>query len=56
MPIAQGDASSYWQSRRPRGLHEASPQRLPEDAPDGPTYIRDKTPLRQGDLAAIARP
>lgn len=32
-------------------LRESNKLRLPEDAPDGSTYIRDKTPLRQGKMS-----
>lgn len=35
-------------------LRESNKLRLPEDAPDGPTYIRDKTPLRQGKMSTAA--
>lgn len=37
-----------------RLLRESGKLRLPEDNPDGPTYIRDKTPLRKGQISTAA--
>lgn len=37
-----------------RLLRESRKLRLPEDEPDGPTYIRDKTPLRKGQMSTAA--
>ena len=37
-----------------RALRELRKLRLPEDEPDSPTYVRDRTPLRHGQMTTLA--
>ena len=37
-----------------RVLHELGELRLPEDEPVSPTYVRDRTPLKRGDITTLA--
>lgn len=37
-----------------RALRELKKLRLPEDDPDSPTYIRDRTPLKKGEITTLA--
>ena len=37
-----------------RALRELKKLRLPEDEPDAPVYVRDRTPLRKGQMTTLA--
>jgi Protein of unknown function (DUF499) len=37
-----------------RALRELKKLRLPEDEPDSPTYIRDRTPLKKGQITTLS--
>ena len=37
-----------------RALRELQKLRLPEDEPDAPVYVRDRTPLRKGQMTTLA--
>ena len=37
-----------------RALRELQKLRLPEDEPDSPAYVRDRTPLKQGHMTTLA--
>ena len=37
-----------------RALRELQQLRLPEDEPDAPVYVRDRTPLRKGQMTTLA--
>ena len=37
-----------------RALRELNKLRLPEDEPDAPVYVRDRTPLRKGQMTTLA--
>ena len=37
-----------------RALRDLGKLRLPEDEPDSPAYVRDRTPLRKGEMTALA--
>ena len=42
------------QSHIERALRESQKLRLPEDQPDAPVYVRDRTPLRNGQMTTLA--
>ena len=37
-----------------RALHDLGKLRLPEDQPDSPAYVRDRTPLKKGKITTLA--
>jgi hypothetical protein len=50
---AASDQPGSGQTQIVRALRELKKLRLAEDAPDSPTYIRDRTPLRQGQITTL---
>ena len=51
---ATSDQPGAGQQQVVRALRELRKLRLPEDEPDAPTYVRDRTPLRQGQITTRA--
>ena len=48
------DKPGAGQSHIERALRESQKLRLPEDQPDAPVYVRDRTPLRNGQMTTLA--
>ena len=51
---ATSDQPGAGQQQVVRALRELGQLRLPEDDPDAPTYVRDRTPLRRGQITTLA--
>lgn len=51
---AASDSPGAGQSQVVRALTDNRKLRLPQDEPDSPTYIRDRTPLRKGEITTAA--
>ncbi len=50
---SSSDKPGAGQQQVVRVLQELSKLRLPEDEPDSPTYVRDRTPLRKGQMTTL---
>ncbi len=48
------DQPGAGQQQIARALRDLKKLRFPEDEPDAPTYVRDRTPLRKGQLTTLA--
>ena len=51
---ATSDQPGAGQQQVVRALRELGKLRLAEDEPDSPTYVRDRTPLRNGEITTLA--
>jgi hypothetical protein len=51
--IHQNDTLDYGQRPPTQVLRESNKLRLPEDAPDSPSFVRDRTPLRKGQISTF---
>ncbi|MDE0024272.1 MAG: DUF499 domain-containing protein [Spirochaetaceae bacterium] len=51
---ATSDQPGAGQQQVMRALRELGKLRLSEDEPDSPTYVRDRTPLRHGEITTLA--
>ena len=51
---ATSDQPGAGQQQVLRALRELGKLRMPEDEPDSPTYVRDRTPLRHGEITTLA--
>ena len=51
---ATSDQPGAGQQQVVRALRELGKLRLAEDEPDSPTYVRDRTPLRHGEITTLA--
>ena len=51
--ITQNDTLDNGQRPPTQVLRESNKLRLPEDAPDSPSFVRDRTPLRKGQISTF---
>ncbi len=49
--VTENDTLDFGQRSPARVLRESNKLRLPEDAPDSPSFVRDRTPLRKGQIS-----
>ena len=54
LDVATSDRPGDGQRAVTRALGDLKKLRLPEDEPDSPTFTRDRTPLRKGEMSAAA--
>jgi hypothetical protein len=51
--VTQNDTLDFGQRPPTQVLREINKLRLPEDAPDSPSFVRDRTPLRKGQMSTF---
>lgn len=51
--VTQNDTLDVGQRPPTQVLRESNKLRLPEDAPDSPSFVRDRTPLRKGQISTF---
>jgi hypothetical protein len=51
--VTQNDTLDVGQRPPTQVLRESNKLRLPEDAPDSPAFVRDRTPLRKGQISTF---
>jgi hypothetical protein len=51
--VTQNDTLDNGQRPPTQVLRESNKLRLPEDAPDSPSFVRDRTPLRKGQISTF---
>jgi hypothetical protein len=51
--VTQNDTLDFGQRPPTQVLRESNKLRLPEDAPDSPAFVRDRTPLRKGQISTF---
>jgi hypothetical protein len=51
--VTENDTLDFGQRPPTQVLREINKLRLPEDAPDSPSFVRDRTPLRKGQISTF---